>query len=249
MTLQGGWDLWRYDTSVITNGTETGPAINDRDSYRGTLETLYGLSPRTFAGVGYQFSVDDYVQPGSNDERNSTSHIGYFAVNQIFSPKLSSSLHGGVQLREFNGGTNDISPFATASLNYNFARQGTASLGFQYQLFSTEVSGFRSTETAQLYGQARYRFTQKFSASAHGVLSMSTFQDPTSTKAVTITLSNGKQRIPTGEDTYSAGLVLDYDLAPWASSFVHYDYESVISDIPGRTFSRNRVGLGLSLHY
>src|SRR5207244_12377847 len=131
--------------------------------------TLYGLSPRTFTGVGYQFSVDDYVHPGSNDERNSTSQIGYFAFNQRFSSKFSSSMHGGMQLREFSGGTQDTSPFASASLNYNFARQGTASMGFRYSLFSTEVSGFRSTETAQLYGQARYRFTQKFSASTQGL--------------------------------------------------------------------------------
>lgn len=260
--VRGGWELWRYDLSIptnivtfstntstfVTNRVDIGPAVNDRDLYRGSFEVLYSLTPRTFAGIGYELGVADYAQPGSNDTRNSVGHTGYFAFSHTVNPRLSLTGTAGMEFREFGDGSSDTSPSIAAAVNYTISRDAVASVGFNYEIATTEVNQFRSIDSATAFARASYRFTPKFRANVDALYSFATFRNP-NPNAVFPTDSSGAPIIPKDETSYRVGLSLYYNFTRWVSAFSTYSYERVDSDSPDREFKRNRVGLGVDLSY
>ena len=235
-TLRGSWELWRYDEPTIATN-------NDRDIYTGALDVTYAVTPRTFTGVGYQHSTQTYDNPGSNDTRNSQSDIAYVSLNHAFNPQLSANSTAGIQLEEFGDGTKDTAPSVSASINYNYSRDAIASIGFRYSIAATEVGAFRSTEAATTFARLSYKFTPKFGASANGLYSLSTFQNP-----VPGAFAPGST-IPHDESIYSLGLNLNYNFTRWCRGSLNYNYDHVISDVADRNLVRNRGGLTLTLFY
>ncbi len=200
------------------------------------------LSPRTFVGVGYRYTIVDYVNPGTNDARNSTAHELYLIFSHVFNPRLSFTANAGVDLQEFGDGTKDTAPSANVAVNYRYSDRATASLGFRYGITTTEVGLFRSTDSATLYGTANYQFTPNFSASLSGLYSQATFGN----------LQPGVIVIgtpPQNEDTYRASLSLLYQFPRYVNLGLSYTYEDVTSDFPGRSFNRNRVTLRVDIRY
>jgi hypothetical protein len=202
------------------------------------------LTPRTFVGAGYSYSVNDYVNPGSNDLRNSTSHYGYLSFSHAFNPQLSINVDAGADLRDYPDGTQDTAPAGEMALNYNYSRDMTVSLGFRYGIQTyTSSSSFRSTDTQTAYTQVNYRVTPKLQATASGFFSHSTYQNP-----VPFAFAPGSP-IPKGEDSISARLSLIYLFNRWSSASFEYSYSDVNSDFAGNSFTQNRIGLGVSLRY
>ncbi len=235
VTLRAGMDLWRYDDPAFA-------AQNDRQVYSPAVELTHMLSPRTFVGVGYRYTIVDYVNPGTNDARNSTAHELYLIFSHVFNPRLSFTANAGVDLQEFGDGTKDTAPSANVAVNYRYSDRATASLGFRYGITTTEVGLFRSTDSATLYGTANYQFTPNFSASLSGLYSQATFGN----------LQPGVIVIgtpPQNEDTYRASLSLLYQFPRYVNLGLSYTYEDVTSDFPGRSFNRNRVTLRVDIRY
>ena len=236
VTARGGWDVWRYDSSINASN-------NNRDVYTGGTDLIYSLAPTTFVGVGYRYTVSEYETPGTNDARNSTIQNVYLTLSHTFNPRFSASVNAGFESASFGNGSEDTSPSGSMSLNYNYSRDAVVSLGFRYGFSSTEVGAFRSTQTATLFGSANYRFTRKLFASASGIYANSTFQNP-----FPGFFAPGSS-IPQDEDTYQIGLSLRYDFNSWVSSAVIYNYDEVVSQIDGRSYTRNRIGLEMRLSY
>lgn len=234
-TLRGGWGLWRYDEPTVAND-------NDRTYYRGGFDLVHGLDQRTFAGISYQYNVSDYTNPGTNDTRNSMSHSFYLTFAHTFGPRLSANINAGAELREFGDGTTQQSPNLSTSINYTLAPGSQASLGFQYAISTTEVGTFRSSDTANLFGRVNYLVTRKLTAGVNGLYSINTFQNP-------LPGATFVGPVPKGEEVYSLGLSIGYQFTQWARGALNYNYDRLSSDIQGRSFFRNRVGLGLTLSY
>ena len=231
-SVRGNWELWRYDVDDVA-------FVNDRDSYLGNVECVYALSPRTYTGVGYQYLINEYDNPGSNDVRNSTAHIGYVTFSHTFNPRLSTAANVGAEFREFGDGTEDTAPSVSASLNYSFARDALATLGVYYSIALTEVGTFRSSDTTTIFARANYRLTQKLRVSVDGLYSLSSFRNPVP----------GTVNLGDSEEAYRAGVTLSYDFTRLVSGFFNYNYDKADSDVSGRSFDRNRVGVGLNLLY
>jgi hypothetical protein len=236
-TVRGGWEVWQYDVSAIASN-------NDRTGYHGAFELSYELTPRTFAGLGYEYSVSDYSSPGSNSLRNSTSHNAYAMFSHVFNPQLSANVQAGAERREFSDGT-DMAPSISSALNYNYSRDATATLGFRYSITATEVDAFRSTDAATAFVQAGYRFTQRLNASAHGLYSLATFGNPLPGAFAGVK----GNAIPKQEQDAAAGLSLTYQFTRWFSGVLNYDFDWVHSDDKARSFDRDRVGLLMNLSY
>jgi hypothetical protein len=237
MTARGGWDLWRYETSVNSSNY-------DRDVYSGGMDLVYSLTPRSFVGAGYSYTTTDYVDPGSNSFRNADSNYGYLSFSHAFNPQLSINLDAGAQLVEYPGGTQDTSPAGDLALNYNVSKDMTVSAGFRYGLQTyTSSSAFRSTDTETFFAQANYRITQKLQASASGFYSYSTYQNPNP-----LYFAPGAP-IPKSENSFSVNLSLAYMFNVWSSATLNYSHQEVNSDFSGGSFTQNRVGVGVSLHY
>lgn len=230
-SVRGGWDLWDYDRADSS--------INDRDVYRGTVAVNYGLDRRTAAGLGYQFYHVGYDVPGTNDQRNSDSHIVYLSGVRRFNPQLSGQTNVGLELREFGDGANDLGPWVDASLTYNYGPQSAATLGFRYSITTTEVGTFRSADSADIYGQITHRVTAKILVSGTATVSLDSFSNPVG---------------PVGDDSFteeilSLAVAARYQFTRWLSGDVRYNFDQVTSDFAGRDFVRNRVSIGCRLVY
>ncbi len=236
MSLRGGWDLLRYDSSNVASN-------NDRDVYSGGMNLAYRLTPRTFVGSGYSYSVNNYTTPGSNDLRNSTSQALYGSFRHTFNPRLSVNVDAGGEVDNFGDGSQNTAPYADMALNYNYSKDATASLGFRYGTTATDLGSFRSTDTGTLFGQVNYQFTLKLRAALNGFLSYSTYQNP-----VPNAFAPGSP-IPKGQDTFQAELTVTYDFNRWSSASLTYSYSDVNADIAGNSFTRNQIGFGVSLRY
>jgi hypothetical protein len=235
-TVRGGWDLWRYDNSAVASN-------DDRDVYSINMDLTYSLTPRTFVGAGYRYSEDDYVTPGSNDIRNSTSNFGYLTFSHTFNPQLGINVNAGAQVTSFSGGTQDSSPFGDMALYYNYSRDTSMSLGFRYGITTTEAGVFRSSDTGTVFGRVNYQITPKLQAAVNGLFSHSTYQNP-----APYSFPPGTP-IPQGQDTFQVELSLTYVFNHWSSASLDYSYQEVNADIAGSSYTQNRVGLGLSLKY
>jgi hypothetical protein len=236
MSLSGGWDLLRYDSSIQASN-------NDRNVYSGGVNLSYGLTPQTFVGAGYRYSVSDYTTSGSNDFKNSTSHTLYGTFSHAFNPRLSISVDAGGQVAEFSNGNRNTSPYGNLALNYNVSQDLVASLGYRYGITLNQQDVFRSTDTGTLFGQLNYRFTPKLSATGSGLFSHSTYQNPDPAAFAPGT------PIPKGEDAFQVRLSLNYMFNRWSSASIDYTYEDVNADLAGNSFTRNRIGVGVRLTY
>jgi hypothetical protein len=235
VALRGSGELWRYDDPVFAFN-------NDRQNYNAAVDLTHMLTPRTFVGFGYSHGITDYVNPGTNDARNSTADMFYLIFSHVFNPRLSFNTSAGIDLHEFGDGTKDQAPFANLAVNYRYSDRAVASLGFRYGITTTEVGLFRSTETATLFGSASYQVTPRLTAAFNGLYANSTFGNP---QPGIIFIGT----IPQGEDTYRVSLSLAYQFPRYVNVGLSYTYEEVISDFPGRSFNRNRVTLRVNLQY
>ncbi len=231
MSVHGDFDYWNYDDAAAS--------VDDRNVYRASLQMDYSIDPRTTGGIGYQFASVNYSQPGTNDLRNSDSHIVYLSMVRRFNPQFSVQGNAGVELREFGDGSTDVGPWVNTSATYNYGPESSVTLGFRYSITTTEVGFFRSADAADIYAQLTHRITTKFSVSGGATFSLDSFANPTGVTTLTS---------PT-EETVSLNLTLRYQFTRWCSGNAGYNFDQVSSDIAGRDFTRNRVSLGCRLEY
>ncbi len=235
VSLGGDWAYWRYDDSETV-------AVNDRDIYQASLGTAYALDRRTSVGVNYRFTRVDYVQPGTNDTRNSDSHSVFLSWVRRFTPQFSLQVNAGQETREFGDGTQQSAPTAEATATYNYGPESAVSAGFRYSIATTEVGQFRSVDEAGLYARVGHRITPKFRVGLDAVYVRDTFENPTPGAG----LAGGLE-----EDVLRFAFSMSYAFTKWLYGDFSYTYDRVDSDIPTaeRTFDRNRVSLGLRLTY
>ena len=236
MTARGSWDLWRYDSSLNASN-------NDRSIYEGSADLIYSLAPRTFAGVGYRYSVQDYTYPGTNDARNAALQNVYLTFSHVFNPRLSANVNAGYESDSFGDGSQSTSPSGSLGLNYNYSRDAVVSLGFRYGFSATQNGQFGGSQTATFFCSANYRFTQKLFVTVNGLYANEQFLNPVPGAFIP------GSPIPSSQDSYQIGLSLRYEFNRWVSTSLNYNYEEVVSQIAGNSFTRNRIGLGMNLSY
>ena len=236
VSISGGWDLWSYDVAAVASN-------NNLNSYNMLLSAVYSVDPRTYVGGNYQYSTVQYDNPGPDNARNSEGHAGYISFVRQFNPQLSGQLNAGMELRTFGSGTNSTqqtSPSFSGTLSYNFGPEDSLLGTVSYNLSTTEVGAFRSTDTASARLLLNHRLTTKLHVAFSGAYVRSDFQNPTPGSF-----------LPAGliEDALEVNLNIAYSFQRWIEGNIGYTYDTVSSQIAGRSFDRNRVGIGLRLSY
>jgi hypothetical protein len=152
-------------------------------------------------------------------------------------------MNAGYESDTFGDGSQNNSPSGSFSLNYNYSRDAVASLGFRYGFSATQNGVFSGSQTATLFGNVNYKFTQKLFVAVDAFYSNEEFLNP-----VPGAFAPGST-IPSSQDSYQIGLSLRYEFNRWASTALKYSYEEVVSQIVGDSFTRNRIGLEMRLSY
>jgi len=252
--LEIGYANTLYDFEQ--DGVGSYSAILDRMEHMFRAETRWTLTP-TLAGVlGYwyemvDFTGDEFIAPGSpfqSDVRNSFSHFFIAGADYTVSPHCFLSLRGGAQnvtYDEMPDEPDEWNGFGDISATFEYLEDSYFRVGARYGRNRTDVIGAVSPttfdqltldqETALAYGTVSHKITERLTAQATGQLQFGTF--------------NGGGYDDESEGMYLVGFSLLYDLTQWVGLEAGYNYDRLDSDDSDRSYSRNRVFIGVRGQY
>ena len=248
--LEVGYGNTLYDFEQ--EGVGSYSAILDRVEHLIRAETRWTLTP-TLAGIlGYWyetvgFTGDESIGAGSSfksDVRDSFSHYFIGGADYTVSPHCFVSVRGGAQnvtYSEVPGEPDQWNGFGDISTTFEYAEGSHFRVGGRYGRNRTDVVGAISPtlytqltmdqETAVAYGTVSHKLTEQLTARASAQLQFGTF--------------NGGLYDDESEGMYVIGASLTYDLTQYLALETGYNYDRLDSDDSNRTYSRNRVFLGV----
>lgn len=243
------------NTFIDYEQTDTDPGVIppsrsfllDRMEQLANIDLRWQVLRQTVGVLGYQFGMVDFLSNetflgNSADARNSRSHYVYIGADHSFRPDLTGSVRvGGQMVDYYNDSSSDtlFSPYAKASLTYNYTTGSFLTLGVQHARNATDVNVL-DQESTSVYLQLNHRITPNLTGNLlgqfqHSVANGSSLIGGTDDGAV--------------DDIYLVGVNLAYRFNQYLSTEVGYNYDRLISDLSGRGFSRNRVYLGVTASY
>jgi len=251
--VQLGYSNTLYDFS--DDGAGSLSALLDRMEHLATVNLRWQALPSTVALIGYQFGMYDYTanentliqDPSStlynplwSDERNSYSHYVYVGVDHTFNPQLDTSVRVGAQYIDYynlpGGSENDISPFADANLTYRMTQDSSIQVGVRHSYIPTDAAAL-SQQNTTTYGSINYRVLPPLVASLIGQWQYNTFEHGNA-------IYQDKS-----ENFFLVGVNLTYEINRFLAAEAGYNYDRLDSDLGFRSFTRNRVYVGLRASY
>jgi Putative beta-barrel porin 2 len=239
----------------------------NRDENSASLDFEWHTTPTTTFLVGYRYDQVNYWgdepisvfnfftfppltghsnPPIMSDARDNRSHIGYVGVQSTLTPNLSVAAKIGVQYTEdYNDpqAASSVGPYAVASLTYTYLPGCYAQIGVthtrnatdQIQQNSSTGSIALDQESTLVYGSINHKITPKLLATLIANYQNSTY--------------NGGNFNNGSDNLIGFGLNLNYAFTRHFSAEAGYNYDNYNSDVPGLSYSRNRVYLGITATY
>lgn len=226
-------------------------ALLDRMEHLITFDTRWHVLPKTIGILGYQFGITEYdskfaIIPGVMPEvRDNYSHYFYAGVDQNINEKLNGSLRIGAQYNDYHeaekyaGYASDdtsLTPYADSNLTYAYAVGSYAQLGVKHSKLATDMYAL-DQEATTVYGSVNHQITPKLMASLLGEYQLSSFDQG-------LTTVDGRK-----DNYFMVGLNLTYTINKYLAAETGYNFDRLDSDISNRSFTRNRVYLGLRASY
>jgi len=252
-----------YQNSIY-DYDDTGPgsrsALLDRMEHLGNINGRWQAAQNTAALFGYMYGAVGYTSndsvaenapyvPGTNTDpatRDSTSHTLYVGADQIFTSKLDASLRLGVEFTDYPDAVagmedNSTSPYVDGMATWTYNPGSYLRLGLRVDRNATDVAFVGGAQPTQdqlstaAYASINHRITPKLTGSALGHFQHSTF--------------NGGTADGLSDNLFMAGLNLSYQINAFLSTEAGYNYDRLDSDLAGRSFTRNRVYIGVRATY
>jgi hypothetical protein len=242
--------LWDYNDQ----GPGSRSAILDRMEHLATANLRWQVMPTTVAVLGYQFGVTDFtgnefLSPAGigfrSSIRDTHTHYAFVGVDQAITSQISASIRGGAQYtiyRNVPDWMRDevVSPYVDANATYAYGPANFAQLGVRHTRAATDIAFFNATvptmdqEVTAVYGSVTHQITPGFVASLLAQYQHATFE------------GGGAHR--ENENYLITGLNLSYDINPFLTAEVGYNFDWLDSDL-NRGFTRNRVYVGIRASY
>jgi hypothetical protein len=259
------FDIYRYADDGY-NGSFSSRL--DRNQHQINLHLAAQIADPTTVLLGYQFrnvgftSSDDLGRINNNtylveaDSRDTDTHVVFVGANHAFSPELQGSARAGAQFVSYTGVSSDhpydlddsqASPYVDINANYSYYEGSSIAVGMKHERNQTDlalIAGGQALdqETTSIYASLNHRLTSRITASAVGLYSMSRFDD--------------SARNLGDDDYFSLGLNANYVINQYLSAELGYNFDDLDSSLGQdqqgnelRSFSRNRVYVGLSASY
>lgn len=234
---QNLWVDWKQD------GDFSRSALLDRFEHLFRVDGRWQLQRDLVGLVGYNLGIADYTSDrlidGAGhigDDRDSVSHYAYVGAEKAFTDVLKGAARVGLRYTDYHKfGETTLQPYADLSATYEYLRGSYAQLGLKYDRNATDVAGALEQNTVSLAGSLAHRITPRLSAKLLAQVNRSEFE----------------QGFVDGELEYYllAGASLEYAITPNWSTEAGYNYDRLDSDLALRSFTRNRVYLGVRAHY
>ena len=168
-------------------------------------------------------------------------------MQHSFTGNLTAAVKGGVSYSDsYNDPlqqTTSLSPYADLSVTYTYIPGSYVQLGFTHDINATDIATVDSNngsltqyqESSVLYADINHRFNPKLVGTIIGRCQYSTYQ--------------GGPNSSISDTDYNLGVNLNYSFTTHFSAELGYNFDDLISGIDGRSYTRNRVYLGLSANY
>lgn len=250
-------NLYEYDDPAYQ-------ALLNRMEHMITLNLRWQLQPETVGILGYQFGLIDQTSkqglPGifvdgvpaymSPEVRNSRSHYFYVGADHTFNPQFTGSVRVGMQYTEYpNAGEarasgvnfedSNFSPYADANITYNYLPGSTAQLGVKHTRVQTDMLAL-DQEATTMYAAINHKITAKLTASLIGQYQSGALNE--------LQTGSGPSNSSV-ENYFLLGANLGYQINQYLKAEAGYNFDRVDSDVNYRSFSRNRIYLGLRASY
>jgi hypothetical protein len=174
-------------------------------------------------------------------------------ADQNFTPQLNGSVRLGAQYvtyGELEDGFNSIGailpaglddstviPYADANITYAFTTASSVLVGIKHTKVQTDITAL-DQEATTLYGSLTYAITAKLTGSLLGQMQSGTFYE-----------GYAGSVDDKSEQFYMAGLNLAYQINKFLAAEAGYNFDRLDSDMINRSFTRNRVYLGVRASY
>jgi hypothetical protein len=227
-------------------------AVLDRMEHVFNVDGNYQILPKTTMSLGYIFTMTDYTSqdlllpgvPGTT--RDNKSHAVTIGARQQFNPQLAVSGKVGVQVTTYDDARweDETGPYAEASASWQYANGSSLLAGVRHMRVASDVrvlpNGALNSdqEATSFFVSVTHQIAAKISANAMAQYQHGTF--------------NGAGLGGSGDvadDLFYGGVTLTYQFTPHIAAEAGYTYDRLDSDIPFRSFTRNRVFIGTRLSY
>jgi hypothetical protein len=219
----------------------------DRIEHLGTLEGRWQVQPGTSAILGYKYGRVDHTGDGrfltgdpanpiaNSESRDSTSHYVYVGGEQTFTSQLNASIRLGGQFTDYpNADEDNVSPYADARLTWTYNPGSYMRLGVVHSLNQTDMASLDQQSTT-IWLELNHRIAPNFTGGLIGQ-----FQNSEFNKGVL----DGRT-----DQLFLAGVNFNYQLNPYLSFEAGYNYDRLDSELNNRSYTRNRVYLGVRANY
>ena len=254
-----------YDAAghpLRVNGVSRSAAL-DRMEHTAHVDARWTLQSSTIALIGYSFGITKYIanEPtqiitpaGGNNptnvllyswSRDSQAHYGYVGVEHSFRSDLSVSAKVGARLNDLVNSPlheSSITPYATASLRYNYARDCNLEAGISHDrsasdVLSSSASSITSdSESTTVYASVTHRILPEL----FGTL-MGQYQN---------SAHIGGSLDGTSDQYYLMSASLEYRINRHVSANLSYHYDLLgETSLLGRGYDRNRIYVGATVTY
>lgn len=240
---------YQQDADNIAFGQRNYSSLLDRMEHLAFVNGRYRIQPQTMGILGYQFGIIDHTSKdliaglGDPEVRDSESHYFYVGADHSFTQKLNGSVRLGTQYTRYPnadqalGGQIDDSnwiPYADVSASYAYATGSYAQLGIRHSRVQTDIIAL-DQEATTIYGSVNHQITPKLIGRLLGQVQDSAFNE--------LTFDNEN------EQYYLVGLNFEYIINQYLSAETGYNFDRLDSDVPNRSYSRNRVYIGIRASY
>jgi len=237
-----------YDYEQTGVGSRS--ALLDRVEHLIRADLRWSALQTTTVIFGYQFGITDqtskdllFAAGPAPDSRDRRSHYAYVGADHYMTEQLSFHPRVGVQYTEYPNALPGVpdsqtSPYADFSVSYKYAEDCSAQLGVKHNRTQTDVTlGTLDAETTAVYGSINHQFTAKISGSVIAQYQRSEFNGGAAGAA---------------NQTDQLGLLgvnVAYAINEFLTAEAGYNYDRLSSDIPNRSFTRNRAYVGIRATY
>lgn len=237
-----------YD--YLKSGANSFQAALDRDENLFDIHGTYHIQEHLVGLFGYQFELDDYTSsqllnpndPASlaGSDRSDKSHYFYLGLEHAFSSQLNGSIRVGAQYMSWDHlSGSEWNPYVDLRGTYTYLPGSYVQLAFTHTRNATDVVGageatdiVKDQESSTVSASINHRITPKLTGGVQGSFQNSTYAGGS--------LIDGKV-----DRFFLVGVNLDYRFNPnWAVE-LGYNFDRLDSELPDRSFSRNRVYAGV----
>ncbi len=238
--------------SLVTGGNLVAFAYED-EPYKTDEDRLelyfseqlrYSLLPQLTLTADYRFGYVGYF----NVSNDSYTHFVLGGLDYIFNQRLRATVNAGAEFRTYEdaSGADETSPYAEATISYSVSRKTTASFVARYGIEEGDLSSDATkADTVRLGLNVDQQITPRISVYGGFYFTHSYYETPQRTDAALLLSAPNNF----SEETYDLSVGARYAINRHFAVEVGYTHTTVISELAGREYDRNRYFGGVRFQF